>query len=222
MCRISYKPIFVIFVIYSFSLFFEKFDVNANPWDEISNYPYIEPNNPALMDSLLNFNRTPIPVPCVTYLDFDLLSLTYGPILWTDVNDFRIGSLDSVKFKCQILNYFENGSIYMGYVVMAPNDSILYCRRTDCIGNDCDSLWDSEVIVNVVNNNQILFNSSVDLNVEIYKPYRIRGDLSANFLLTGNSTNYLYNFNLESNQPYVVVFRNETGKVVYIKKIIGI
>jgi len=216
------KTLFAIVVFCTFSLFFKTVGIHADTFDELSKYLYIETDNPAFLDSLRNLNRMPIPIPCVTEFAFDTLSPIYGSILLTDVNTIRRGSLDSTRFKYQFLHFFENGSIYIEYEIIAFNDSLTYCKRTDCIGSDCDSLCESAVIVNVLNNNQILFNSSTDLNVEIYKPYRIRQDYDANFLLTGSNTNYIYNFNLEPNQPYIVVFRNTFGKVVNIKKIIGI
>jgi hypothetical protein len=217
MSRFVYKKMLLISILLTVTLLLNN-NVNAYPWDSLLQYQYIETDEPELLDSLQNLSGTLIQSSCNTALWDSILHPIYGSMMWTDMNPKRLVS-DSTKYQNKLINCFENGYINFEYQFDAANMTEDYCTNTSCIGGQCDSLWQQEIEISVINNNQIIINSSNDVFVEIYKAFHVGDSYIARFLVAGNNMDYIYNFNLELNVIYIVVFRNNENDVVNIKKI---
>ncbi len=218
MNRIVYKKLLTISLLLLSTLFFLNNKVNGYPWDTLLQRNYIETDDPEMLDSLRNFSGAPIQLSCITALWDSVIRPVYGNPLWTDMNPKRLAN-DSSKHQNKIINYFENGYINFEVQFDAANRTEDYCIKTTCIGLECDSLWQEEIGVNVINNNQIIINSSNEVFVEIYKAFHLGDSYIARFLVYGNNTDYIYNFNLEVNVIYIIVFRNNENDVVNVKQI---
>ncbi|MFA7625994.1 MAG: hypothetical protein WCZ17_03020 [Candidatus Kapaibacterium sp.] len=217
MSRFVYKKMLLISILLTVTLLLNN-NVNAYPWDSLLQYQYIETDEPEMLDSLSNLTRTPIQLSCLTRLYDSVLHPVYGSMMWHDTNVKRLAN-DSSKYQNKLVNCFENGYINFEYQFDATNMTEDYCTNTSCIGDQCNSLWQQEIEISVINNNQIIINSSNDVFVEIYKAFHVGDSYIARFLVAGNNMDYIYNFNLEVDVIYIVVFRNIENDVVNIKKI---
>jgi hypothetical protein len=175
-------------------------------------------NDTNAVDSYLNNPKIPIQSSCTLPKNNQIFYEPFGQIMWVGTNIKK--SEDGKINIASTVMCFENGYICKETHINTATKKEDYCNIKNCIDSDCNSLWNQDLKVRVQNNNSLIFKSSSDIFVEIYKAYNLLDDSYINrYFIKGDNNDYAYNFNMENDVAYIVVFKNIENDVISVQKV---
>jgi len=145
-----------------------------------------------------------------------------GKFVWNGTSGVNWSPDAPNKFKATVFTCFENGWLKLETQFDSSNNTKDYETQTACYGVLCNDFWTENIEIDVVDKNEIIINSPIDVIAEIHKAVGFGQPMVImKFFVEGTGNVQSFQVDLANYASYIMVFTNGDNEIVYIKRIGG-